>query len=307
MRITLNLATRPYANLGPALKRLRIAMAVLAVAAIGLGFGLRAIDQQAEEARATEDRVQKKIDAVNRERQGYISRMREPSNAQLLTQVGTLNQLFDEKTFSWTLAMEDLETVLPGGVMVTSIDPSRDPKTGRITLKMRVVGPRDHADDLVENLEHSKHFLLPHIVDESTDSNTSGNQHLEPVSASNRFTFEILADYNPAAPEEVRKPKAPEEKPEEMKVQPGPKPQPKPLAKPQDLVRPALPAMTNPPVPMVPRAQAPLPPSAVQPIPNAPGAMRAPMGPNGPLQRRPGMPPGPPPNPNPNPNAGGPQ
>ena len=31
MSITLNLATRPYADIGPALKRLRIAMAALAV------------------------------------------------------------------------------------------------------------------------------------------------------------------------------------------------------------------------------------------------------------------------------------
>ena len=55
--------------------------------------------------------------------------MREPDNAQLLAQAATLNQLFDEKAFSWTLAMEDLETVLPGGVQVASLEP-RATKTG---------------------------------------------------------------------------------------------------------------------------------------------------------------------------------
>ena len=54
MKITLNLATRPYTDIGPALKRLRIAIAVLAVMAIGLGLGLRAVHQKADEARATE-------------------------------------------------------------------------------------------------------------------------------------------------------------------------------------------------------------------------------------------------------------
>ena len=34
MRITLNLATRPFADLGPAMKRLRIGMGVLAFLAI---------------------------------------------------------------------------------------------------------------------------------------------------------------------------------------------------------------------------------------------------------------------------------
>jgi len=56
MRITLNLATRPFADLGPAIKRLRIAMAVLAVIAIGLGLGLRAFHQKADEARARDIR-----------------------------------------------------------------------------------------------------------------------------------------------------------------------------------------------------------------------------------------------------------
>ncbi len=44
----------------------------------------------------------------------------------MLLQAQALNKLFEEKTFSWTLAMEDLETVLPGGVMVSTIEPIRD-------------------------------------------------------------------------------------------------------------------------------------------------------------------------------------
>jgi type IV pilus assembly protein PilN len=199
MRITLNLATRPYADIGPAIKRLRIAMAVLMVIGIGLGLGLRTFHQRAEEARKTEQQVQSKIDAINRERQGYQELMRQPANAQLLAQARTLNQLIDEKTFSWTLAMEDLETVLPGGVQATTLEPARDAKTGIITLKLRVVGPRDRAVDLVENLEHSRHFLLPSIVSESTESAGGPSERLEPPSASNRVNFELLAEYNPAA------------------------------------------------------------------------------------------------------------
>ena len=214
MRISVNLATRPYSDLGPALKRLRIAMAVLVVLGIGLGLGLRAVHQKAEEARATEARVQSQIDAINQERLGYQNMMRQPANALLLNQAAALNQLFDEKTFSWTLAMEDLETVLPGGVQVVSLEPSRDPKTGRITLKLRVIGARDRADDLVQNLEHSRYFLLPHIVSESSESTGGPNERLEAVSASNRFNFELLADYNSAAPVEGKAEKKKNEKPQ---------------------------------------------------------------------------------------------
>ncbi|MGD0830034.1 MAG: hypothetical protein ABR907_03765 [Terracidiphilus sp.] len=227
MRITLNLATRPYADLRPALKRLRIAMAVLFVLGGGLLLGLRAVHQKAEEARATEQKVQAKIDAIQRERQGYQDLMRQPANADLLTQAAMLNGLFDLKTFSWTLAMEDLETVLPGGVQVTTLEPVRDAKTGVITLKLRVVGPRDRADDLVVNLEHSRHFLLPHIVGESSEATGNGgaNERLEPVSASNRFSFELAAEYNPAVPlEHTAKHKPEQEKPATASAAPIKKP-----------------------------------------------------------------------------------
>ena len=197
MRVTLNLATRPYADIGPAIKLLRIAMAVLAVIGIGLGVGLHAFHQRAEEARKTEQQVQSQIDALKLERKGYRELMQQPDNAQLLARSKALNQLIDEKTFSWTLAMEDLETVLPGGVQATTLDPARDTKTGIITLKLRVLGPRDRAVDLVENLEHSKHFLFPNIVSESTESAGGPGERQEPPSASSRVNVELQAQYNP--------------------------------------------------------------------------------------------------------------
>jgi type IV pilus assembly protein PilN len=203
MHISVNLATRPYIDIRPALKRLRIAMGILIVIGLGLCLGLHAFHQKAEDARATEQSVQNQINAINNERLGYQSMMGQPDNVQLLAHIGELNKLFDEKTFSWTLAVEDLERVLPSGVQVTNIEPVRDAKTGRITLKLRVVGPRDRAVDLVQNLERSKHFLQPRIVGESSESTGGPNERLEPISASNRVNFDLLAEYNAAAPMNV--------------------------------------------------------------------------------------------------------
>jgi type IV pilus assembly protein PilN len=203
MRISLNLATRPFADLGPILKQLRIAMAVLAVVAIGLGLGLRAFHQRAEEARAREHALDAQIARIQQEQQGYQAMMRQPANADLLTHIKVLNQLFDEKAFSWTLAMEDLETVLPAGVQVATLEPSRA-KDGHIVLHLRVVGPRDKAVDLTRNLERSKRFLLPRIVSESAESTGGPGEKLEPISLSNRVNFDLLADYNPASPGERR-------------------------------------------------------------------------------------------------------
>jgi type IV pilus assembly protein PilN len=99
--------------------------------------------------------------------------------------------------------MEAMETVLPAGVQVTSIEPIRAPD-GHITVHVRVVGPRDRADDLVANLEHSRRFLLPRITGENAESSNNPSQRQEPISISNRFDFELLADYNPPTPEEER-------------------------------------------------------------------------------------------------------
>ncbi len=201
MRITLNLATRPFTDLGPAIKRLRIGMAVLAVLCLLFILGLHFFDSQAAEARAREHSLDGAIALIQAERQQAQTFMQRPDNAQLLTQAEFLNEQFDEKAFSWTLAMEAMETVLPAGVQVTSIEPQRS-KDGHITVELRVVGPHDRSVDLVRNLEHSRRFLQPRIESESAENSTNANQQLGPISASNRFEFEIFADYNPPAPGE---------------------------------------------------------------------------------------------------------
>ena len=142
MRITLNLATRPFTDLGPTLKRLRIAMAVLAALCILFGVGLHLFDRQAEAARAREHSLDGQIALIRAERQNAEALMSQPDNASCSNRAQALNKLFDQKAFSWTLAMEALETVLPAGVQVTSIEPIRD-KEGHITVHLRVAGPRD--------------------------------------------------------------------------------------------------------------------------------------------------------------------
>lgn len=201
MRVNLNLASRPYADLSPALKRLRIAMAVLAALCLLFGLGLHLFGRQAEAARVREHSLDGQIARIQAERAQAVAIMHQPANAQVLNQAEALNQLFDEKAFSWTLAMEAMETVLPGGVQVTSIEPIRN-KDGHITVHLRVVGPRDLADNLVGNLEVSRRFLQPRIVGENAESGNNPMQRQEPVSLSNRFDFDLLAEYNPPNLEE---------------------------------------------------------------------------------------------------------
>lgn len=208
MRVAINLASRPFADIAPALKNLRVAMGALAGVAVLLLVGLHFVHDKAEAARAREHSLDGKIAQVRNEQQQYQAMMRQPDNARTLQQAENLNHLFDEKAFSWTLAMEDLETVLPAGVQVTTLEPTV--KNGQISVRLRVIGPRDRDVDLVRNLEHSRHFVMPRIVGENAESTGGPNQRPEPVSASSRVDFDVLADYNPgtAAERKAAKEKA---------------------------------------------------------------------------------------------------
>jgi len=198
MKITLNLATRPYADQGPALKRLRIGMAVLAVILIGLGFGLAHFHQSALQMAAQEETIDRAIAAKQHEEQGYRAEMQQPENARVLQQAQFLNALFDEKSFSWTAAMEDLERVLPGGIQVTALEPARA-KDGRLTLHIRVSGQRERAVQMVREMERSKRFASPRISGENTE-NSQGS--LQSVRDSGKVSFDVLAEYNPPTLEE---------------------------------------------------------------------------------------------------------
>ncbi len=200
MKISINLATRPYADQGPALKQLRVGMAVLVVVLAGLGWGLLHFHEAALRMAAQEDALKQAIAGVRREEQGYQAQMQQPANAKVLTQAGFLNELFEEKSFSWTAALEDLERVLPAGVQVTALEPARG-KDGRLTLRLRVSGLRERAVSMMRNMEHSKRFGSTRIAGENSENSTAQGD-LQPVKDAGRVSFDVLAEYNPATLEE---------------------------------------------------------------------------------------------------------
>ena len=200
MRITVNLATRPFVELSPVYKRLRIWMLLLLVIAIPLWLLARVEQKKADVATARVRGMQRQVQQMQRQQQSYQALMRQPQNAAVLTQSDFLNDLFRRKAFSWTATMTDLETVLPAGVQVLSIDPQVSPD-GHVTIRMRVSGARERAIELVKNLEGSKHFASPRLAGESLATANNGQQATQ-ISSSNDVNFDILADYRPVLPDE---------------------------------------------------------------------------------------------------------
>jgi len=203
MRIQLNLASRPFVELGPLYLRLRILIILLAVVAVPLWLLLATEKRKASEAHARLAAVEQKIQAIEAQKLAFQAQMREPKNASVLSQSQFLNQMFARKAFSWTAVMMDLENVLPSGVQVMNIDPvvSRD---GKVTIRLRVSGAHDRGVDLVRNLEHSHRFLAPRLARETAESNQNGRPVEQPSAMSN-VNFDLLAEYNPL-PETAEKP-----------------------------------------------------------------------------------------------------
>jgi len=197
MRISVNLANRPFVELRPLFARLRLAMGLLAVLAVGLWFALHSLEAKAKVAQSQMDSLKAKTQQYQHERQVNEARMHQPQNMAVLERSQYLNAVFARKSFSWTAVMMDLEKVLPTGVQVTSIDPTIT-KEGDVNIRLRVSGDRERAVLLVRNLETSQRFLSPRLSSEQTQAQEgSHSASAATMLAPGAVQFEILSGYNP--------------------------------------------------------------------------------------------------------------
>jgi type IV pilus assembly protein PilN len=204
MRISVNLATRPFVELRPLFARLRLGMLGLALLAGALGFALHSSNVKAKAAQAQMDDLKARTLHFQQERQRNESRMHQPQNMAVLERSQFLNAVFAQKSFSWTAIMMDLERVLPAGVQVTSIEPSIS-REGEVSIRLRVSGDRDKSVQLVRNLERSQRFVAPRLAGESAQAQETGRVSADTQTAPGNVEFEILSRYNPLPAASVKR------------------------------------------------------------------------------------------------------
>ncbi len=200
MKVTLNLATKPWVDTATQVRHLRNALGILVATALLMLLGMHFEVRVALKAQQQKDELSAQSARLDHEKQMYDEELHEPQNAAVLDRSQFLNQVFAEKSFSWTAVMMDLENVLPAGVQVVSIEPQVMPDSS-IVIRLRVNGDRDRAVDLVRNLEKSKRFLTPRLTGESTQQQQQNGRGFQAVSTGpTTVSFDILADYNPLPP-----------------------------------------------------------------------------------------------------------
>jgi type IV pilus assembly protein PilN len=203
MRISVNLANRPFVELRPLFAKLRLAMAVLALLAIAFGFALHSLNAKVKVAQAQMDALKAKTQQFQHERMANEARMRQPQNMAVLDRSQFLNAVFARKSFSWTAVMMDLEKVLPVGVQVTSIEPVIT-KEGDVNIRLRVSGDREKAVQLVRNLETSQRFLLPRLASEQAQTQEGSRNASAIQLAPGAVQFDVLSGYNPLPEKHVK-------------------------------------------------------------------------------------------------------
>jgi type IV pilus assembly protein PilN len=195
MKIAVNLASRPYVDLRPVYTRLQTWIVILALVGGALWYLDRNESGEAQAARAHVALVRNHVQDLQQKQLDYRRLMQQPKDAGILQQSEYLNSLFQRKAFSWTATMTDLETVLPSGVQVLSLDPITG-ADGNVIIRLRVTGERDRELDLIRNLEKSRHFAQPRLASESL-ATAQGGPGMQNASTSNLVNFDILADYRP--------------------------------------------------------------------------------------------------------------
>jgi type IV pilus assembly protein PilN len=190
MRLNINLASQPYQDARQFWSYWGTALALVVLATLLLCF--LAVTGFIEGSRDREQiaTLKHELAEFEQEKNQAVAMLNQPENRAIRDRSRFLNQLFERKAFSWTLAFEQLEQVMPAHLHVISIHPGIS-ADNNLELKLVVGGEtREQALDLVRKMESSKHFKQTRIEAEqfsSEENQTNGR--------TDRVQFDIAALY----------------------------------------------------------------------------------------------------------------
>lgn len=187
MRLDINLASHPYEDAKEFWGRWGMGLGVMTIITLSL-LGLASWKwHKASNDRARLNSLERQIAALDAKLAHSQAVLDRPENRTLREQSHYLNNLFEQKAFSWTKVFEDLERVMPPRLHVVSIKPEMN-KDSQLEIKLTVAGEsRDRAIDLVRKMEESEHFRQTHISQESSGRNSQNS--------GDNVQFEISALY----------------------------------------------------------------------------------------------------------------
>ena len=166
--IHLNLAARPYRDYRP------VYAVVVVVSLITAWLMLNNIDTYYQYMAATRDTrgdISKLEQQTQTERQkaDTVERRLRTLDLRLLDgQTKFINAKLRERSFSWSVLLDELETILPRDVRIQSISPTVSPTGGAVNLSLTLEGKAaDGMTTVLERLLHDPQFSNPFPTSET--------------------------------------------------------------------------------------------------------------------------------------------
>jgi type IV pilus assembly protein PilN len=196
MRVPINIASRPVDNTRP----LRVCALALGLLTLMLAaIAVRSELQSRNEFRSLVDRKSqlesdiRNLEAAEREMQSWLQT---PQVAQIRKRSALLNSLISQKSLSWTRLFQDLESTLPAGVRVTSIQPKTSEAQaghGQPELGLSVAaGSVAPIVEFIRRLEDSPEFANPVVADQRF-SNANEEEPEVKVSLTARYVQSLVS------------------------------------------------------------------------------------------------------------------
>ena len=191
MRVNINLASRPYEDVGEFYRTwgmLVAAVALITVVLAGLTIvslvNARTVGQQTAKLRA-------QIAELDKQKQAAQELLNRPENRETRDRSRFLNELIARKAFSWTQVFADLEKIIPARVHVLAITPGIT-DDNQILVDMRIESDSSEKSvELIRRLEESKTFRQPRLKSETSQTSPGGHAGV---------ASQIVAFYTPKVP-----------------------------------------------------------------------------------------------------------
>jgi len=151
----LNLASRPFRNeRSPRVLYAALWFAVVLVTIVHGTFAARLRPSRTEERRAELARLEGKLERMRAREAAPATAV----DAATLVRWRGLKELVDQRAFSWTLLLSDLEPLVPPGVRITSLSPKPHP-SGLVSLELEALARSpEQVLEFVTALEREPQF-----------------------------------------------------------------------------------------------------------------------------------------------------
>ena len=170
----LNLSTQPF----PAYRLINIAMVCVLIALVAVSawqaFGFVKYSDMARTIRAEEQTNRVESEALGKRVADLESRLDRPESTAKLNEIGFLNQLILQKSFSWTKLFGVLEEIVPENVHLTNLTPSvtADGVTLKLTVRARSIAD---VKEFLKRMEMSPVFKSIKVNLDQKEGGTASN------------------------------------------------------------------------------------------------------------------------------------